>query len=303
MWDWRPLDSAAQQAKIICRQVEYEFQVGTHTNPVYMWPHTTTQCCGLSPVGSSAAHSLLPGGCSVTSGKARLHHAWWWLRKANSITLNILPFLLLPPALYAEHDAIWYGIQPWAAGVSCALPTPCALPGSWLAGCSEEHRGPWLCVSTAQPEQKHPCVFNALLNTNPKHSPAPATLQKPTLSQSKPAHPENTALAQAAQAVVVLSHSDQHQGLCVGITYRYTMWAGTVLIYPIYPVPAGTWGTHESPEGFSPTHLQGQTHKHKAMDPSCNQSWTLSLPSSWPWMPSSIFAHIHTYADRSHSEA
>lgn len=54
-------------------------------------------------------------------------------------------------------------------------------------------------VSAAQPEQKHPCIFNTLLNTNTKHSPAPATLKKPTLSQSEPAHLENTALAQAAQ--------------------------------------------------------------------------------------------------------
>lgn len=109
-------------------------------------------------------------------------------------------------------------------------------------------------VSAAQPEQKHPCVFNSPLNTNPKHSPAPATLKKTTLSQSKPAHKENTALAQATQTVLVLSPSvsDQHEGLCLGNTHRHTMWAGTVLIQPIYPVPAGTWGAHKPPETPAP---------------------------------------------------
>lgn len=66
-------------------------------------------------------------------------------------------------------------------------------------------------------------------------------------------------------------------------------------------------GGTQAPRDSSPTHLEAHkpllcvhTHTHKAMDPSCNQSWTPSLPGSWPWMLSST--HAHTHADRSHGE-
>jgi len=44
-------------------------------------------------------------------------------------------------------------------------------------GCEEEKR-PWLCVSTAQQQLKHPCVINTVFSTNAKHSPILATMKK-----------------------------------------------------------------------------------------------------------------------------
>ncbi|NWU74142.1 NAF1 protein, partial [Onychorhynchus coronatus] len=48
------------------------------------------------------------------------------LGHTNAITPNVL-FLLLPPALYAEHDAIWYGISFWSLWVSCPGCVPSRL--------------------------------------------------------------------------------------------------------------------------------------------------------------------------------
>ena len=49
------------------------------------------------------------------------------------------PFLLLPPALYAEHDVIWYGISLWSVGVSSPSCVPSQLlvhpqPTHWWGG-------------------------------------------------------------------------------------------------------------------------------------------------------------------------
>ena len=50
-----------------------------------------------------------------------------FLGKANTITLNVFPFLLLLPTLYAEHDIIWYGISLWPIGFSCPGCVPSQL--------------------------------------------------------------------------------------------------------------------------------------------------------------------------------
>jgi len=42
------------------------------------------------------------GRCSAFSSKAGLHHAQQLLGKRNVITLNILPFLLLPSSVIAD---------------------------------------------------------------------------------------------------------------------------------------------------------------------------------------------------------
>lgn len=53
-------------------------------------------------------HYLLwAGRYSTISRKAGPQYALWQLGKTNTIILNIPPFLLLPPALYPEHDIIW----------------------------------------------------------------------------------------------------------------------------------------------------------------------------------------------------
>ena len=56
-------------------------------------------------------------------------------RETNAITLNVFPFLLLPPALHAEHDIIWCGISLWSVGVSC----PSHIPSQLLVGPQPTH--------------------------------------------------------------------------------------------------------------------------------------------------------------------
>ena len=48
----------------------------------------------------------------------------------------LLPSFLLPPALYAEHDVIWYGVSLWSVGVSCpgCVPSQLLVHPSLLAG-------------------------------------------------------------------------------------------------------------------------------------------------------------------------
>lgn len=68
------------------------------------------------------------GSCSGISRIAGLHHVEWWLGKTKTITLNIPSFLILPPALCAEQDAIWYGILLWSVWVSC----PSCVPSQFV---------------------------------------------------------------------------------------------------------------------------------------------------------------------------
>ena len=112
-----------------------------------------------------------------------------YLGRQNAVTPNVPPFLLLPPALCAEHDAIWSGISLWPVGVSCPGCVPSQLlvppPAYSLVGWGEKQKRPGLCVSTAQHSLKHPCVTNSVSSTNPKHSPIPATLKKITSVPAK----------------------------------------------------------------------------------------------------------------------
>ena len=62
-----------------------------------------------------------------------------YLGRENAITPNVPPFLLLPPAVCAEHDAAWCGISLWSAGVSCPSRVPSQLlvhpqPTRWWGG-------------------------------------------------------------------------------------------------------------------------------------------------------------------------
>lgn len=47
---------------------------------------------------------------------------------------------------------------------------------------------PWLCLSAAQQQQKHPCIINTIFSTNPRHSSMQLLWRKFTLSQSNPVH-------------------------------------------------------------------------------------------------------------------
>ena len=96
--------------------------------------------------------------------------------------MKVPPFLLLPPALNAERDTIWYGIALCSAGVSCPCCAPSQRlmppPACLLVGWGERQKRPGLWVSTAQQQQEHPCVIDIVFSTNPKYSPIPATLKK-----------------------------------------------------------------------------------------------------------------------------
>ena len=65
--------------------------------------------------------SLLPMGRQVFSHaqEAGLHRVCRLLWKTNTITSDVPSLLLLPPALYAEQDPIWFGISFWSVGVGC----------------------------------------------------------------------------------------------------------------------------------------------------------------------------------------
>ncbi|PKU39368.1 hypothetical protein llap_10326 [Limosa lapponica baueri] len=47
--------------------------------------------------------------CSAISRKTGLNPAYQLLGKTNARTLNVSYFVPLPPALYAQHDAMWHG--------------------------------------------------------------------------------------------------------------------------------------------------------------------------------------------------
>lgn len=121
------------------------------------------------------------GSCSGISRTAGLHHVEWWLGKTKTITLNIPSFLILPPALCAEQDAIWYGILLWSVWLSCPSCVPSQfvhsqLPHWW--GGVRGRKGLGSVLRTAQQQLKHPSFINTIFSTNPKHSPTPPTLKK-----------------------------------------------------------------------------------------------------------------------------
>lgn len=101
--------------------------------------------------------------CSAFSRKPELHHAQQWLGRTN------IPHVLLPAVLYAENDAIWYGIFLWLVGLSstamASTKSLCIL--SLLAS-----RAVWetkgLAVQTLL-INKHWYNINTYFVTNPKH--------------------------------------------------------------------------------------------------------------------------------------
>lgn len=74
-------------------------------------------------------HFLRAGRCAAISRKARLCRMQRWLEKANSTASNTLLFLLVPPALGAEPDALWAGISQQDSAV-LSLPV-CPQPHRW----------------------------------------------------------------------------------------------------------------------------------------------------------------------------
>lgn len=116
-------------------------------------------------------HFTWVGRCSATSRKAELHHAWCYLERQTSSLWMSLPFLLLPPALYAEHETIWWGHFFWL----CPLPTTCTPPSSPLVGWCEKQTEPWCCASPAQQQLKHHGVVNIILILNQKDGTVPGT--------------------------------------------------------------------------------------------------------------------------------
>jgi len=86
-------------------------------------------------------HLLLPTGRQVLShlqgsrAPSRVTVTWEDKRHHSEHT----PPLLLPPALYAEYDTIWYGISLWSVGVSCpgcvpSQPLAHPQPARWWRG-------------------------------------------------------------------------------------------------------------------------------------------------------------------------
>jgi len=71
---------------------------------------------------------------------------------------------------WAQHHMVWdiplgsLGQLFWP----CPLPAPGAPPASSLAGQHQEQERPWLCVSTALQQLKHPPVISIVLILNPK---------------------------------------------------------------------------------------------------------------------------------------
>jgi len=64
------------------------------------------------------------------------------LGKTNTMTLNTPPALLLPPALYAEHDILGCGVSLGQLYRLCPLPTSCAPPAYSLGGGLRSRKGP-----------------------------------------------------------------------------------------------------------------------------------------------------------------
>jgi len=64
-------------------------------------------------------HFLSAGRCLSISRKTGLHHAYQLLGKTRAVTVNVTPFLLLPPAFIVEYDVVWCAISLWSISVSC----------------------------------------------------------------------------------------------------------------------------------------------------------------------------------------
>ena len=86
-------------------------------------------------------HSPLPMGRQVFShlqdSRAPSHVTVIWEDKCHRSEFP--PFILLPPAVYAECDIIWYGISLWSVGVNCPSCVPSQLfghpqPPHWWGG-------------------------------------------------------------------------------------------------------------------------------------------------------------------------
>lgn len=73
----------------------------------------------------------------------------------------------LPSQVFAQNDAIWYGISLWPVWVGC----PSHIPSQLLV--------PPLPAYSQQ--LNHQCVINIFLIRNPKHSTSPATRRKFTI--------------------------------------------------------------------------------------------------------------------------
>ena len=138
-------------------------------------------CAQAKQTKEFSQHFPLAGRCSAISRKAGLHHTEQLPRKTNAITLNVPPSFFFPQlymlSMMSYGMGCPFGQLGWLSGL-CPLPSSCVPPASSLAGRCEEQKRPWLCVSTAQRELKHPCVISAVSSTNPKHSPIPATMKK-----------------------------------------------------------------------------------------------------------------------------
>lgn len=244
MWDWRSLDSAAQEVKIVCGQVEYEFQTGTHTNPVYTWPHTTTQCGGFSPAGSSVlTHSYpvgvqsppgKPGSVTPDSSLGRQTPSLW-----ASLPSSFFPQLhMLSMMPYGLECTSYTGMLSWP------LPTPCASQAPACQGALRAQKALTLCKCCSGTTKTSPCFQHSSQHRSKTQSCTSHT-EKTNSIPVKTSTPRKHSTCTINTKVLVLSpsSSDPHKGLRVGNTCRHTTWAGTVLIHPIYPIyPAPTSG-------------------------------------------------------------
>ena len=91
------------------------------------------------------------------------------------------PFLLLPQLYLPTMTSYGLGYplgQSGSAVPAVSPPTPCAPPASLLVGWGEKQKSPWLWVSPAQQERKHPWVISTVFSTDPNHSPILATVKK-----------------------------------------------------------------------------------------------------------------------------
>lgn len=85
-----------------------------------------------------------------------------------------MPPLQTHPATCTEHDAICCGISLGQLGSAVLT----VFPTNSTPASSSPHQGgsekssahTLLCVSTAQPEGKHPYIVNTVFSTTPKHT-------------------------------------------------------------------------------------------------------------------------------------
>lgn len=82
-----------------------------------------------------------------------------WEEKMPSVS-----FFLLPPTLYAKHNAIWYRVCWDQLSQLCPFWTLCSAPATCWWG--EKQKRPWFCVSAAEDIP----VLSMLSSTDPKHS-------------------------------------------------------------------------------------------------------------------------------------